>query len=402
MVNVMHSAMKSSGRMMVLALAVVPFGAATARGQHARSPARSPVTQICVNGQCTDDSSRVAVLRLMDTVDSLRRIYLDKPIAPAERERMSEQMSDMIRQLTEMSQRAVTIGLQQANEATRSAMMADADAVQSMAMARVVQRVPVEAAPKGWIGLTFVGVSPVMDVRDGEYFVRFLDYPEVETVEPSSPAQRAGIAHGDLLLAFNGQDVTSRAISMTRLLRPNRKITVRMERDGQPHEYSLTVTKAPQSYALRIDDFTAPRAPSPPGAVNAAPPSPAMPVQGVFYGRPSTVVVGVPRVGSGFSFSWSDEMAGVAGASMSTLNPDFARNLHLGADHGVLVIDAPSGTPAADAGLRNGDIVVQVAGEDVASVRELRRALERRASQATIELQIVRDKHKQTIKIKND
>jgi serine protease Do len=123
----------------------------------------------------------------------------------------------------------------------------------------------------------------------------------------------------------------------------------------------------------------------------------------VFYVTPRPAATnGVAWVGSAFNSSGPDGMAGVAGASMSTLNPDFARNLHLGADHGVLVIDAPAGTPAADAGLRNGDIVVKVGGVDVASVREMRRALERRAGEDSIELQIVRDKHKQTLKINND
>jgi C-terminal processing protease CtpA/Prc len=402
MVNVMHSAMKNPGKTMALALAFAPLGARAAHAQEARTSPRSHA-QICVNGQCTDDTSRVLVVRLMGKVDSLQRIFLGKPMSADDRERVKGQMEVMIRQLTDLSQNAVAFGLQEANDATREAMN---DAARQMYQLRVEPRVTADATPKGWIGLTFVGV-PVTDVRDGEYYVQFLDYPEVESVEPASPAQRAGIAHGDLLLSFNGQDVTSRAISMTRLLQPNRKIVVRMERNGEPHDYSLVVAKAPQSYASRMDDFTAPRAPAPPTAPVMAemptPPAAAPAPRGVFYVSPQPAPVnGMVRAGSSFSFNGSDEMAGVAGASMSTLNPDFAKNLHLGADHGVLVIDAPAGTPAAEAGLRNGDIVVKVGGVDVATVREMRRALERRAGEDTIELQIVRDKHKQTIKINND
>jgi C-terminal processing protease CtpA/Prc len=399
MVNVMHSAMKSSGKTMALALALAPLGAGAVHAQEARTSPRSHA-QVCVNGECADDTSRVLVVRLMGKVDSLQRIFLGKPMSADDRERVKTQMEAMIRQLTDLSQNAVAFGLQEANEATREAMN---DAARQAYQLRVAPRVTADATPKGWIGLTFVGV-PVTDVRDGEYYVQFLDYPEVESVEPASPAQRAGIAHGDLLLSFNGQDVTSRAISMTRLLQPNRKIVVRMERNGEPHDYSLVVAKAPQSYALRMDDFTAPRPPAPPvPAEMPSPPAAAPTPRGVFYVSPQPATVnGVARAGSSFSFNTSEDMAGVAGASMSTLNPDFAKNLHLGADHGVLVIDAPAGTPAADAGLRNGDIVVKVGGVDVATVREMRRALERRAGEDTIELQIVRDKHKQTLKITND
>jgi serine protease Do len=381
---------------MAMALALAPLGAASARArQAARAPVRSH-TQICINGQCTEDTSRVVVLRLMDKVDSLKRIYLDKPITPDERERMAEQMSDWIRQLTDLSQNAMVLGLQQADEATRQAMN-DAAVAQRLYRVRVMPRMTADAAPKGWIGFTTAG-APLEDVRDGEYYVQFLDYPEVETVEPASPAERAGIVHGDVLVSFNGQDVTSRAISMTRLLRPDHKIILRMERNGQPREFAVVVAKAPQNYVSRIDDFTAPRAPD---ALGAATPSVAPAPAAVYFPKAPTPPGGVVRAGSSVSFNFEDA-AGVAGASMSTLNADFARNLHLGVDHGVLVINAPSGTPAAEAGLRNADVIVKVGGQDVATVRELRRALERRAAVGTIELQIIRDKHKRTIKFNND
>lgn len=396
MVTVMHSSMKRPGRTMAMALAFAPLGAVAVRAQQAaRPPARSH-TQICINGQCTDDTSRVVVLRLMDKVDSLKRIYLDKPITPDQRREMSEQMADWIRQLTDLSQNAMTLNLQQADEATRQAM--NEAAAQGVFRVRVAPRMTADAAPKGWIGFTTAGVS-LTDVRDGEYYVQFLDYPEVETVEPASPAERAGIVHGDVLVAFNGQDVTSRAISMTRMLRPDHKITVRMERDGQPRDFSVVVAKAPQNYVSRIDDFTAPRAPDAP--VVASPPMPAPAPQPVFFPNVPEPPSRTVRAGSSFGFSF-DDVGGVAGASMSTLNPDFARNLHLGVDHGILVINAPDGTPAARAGLRNADIIVKVDDDDVATVRELRRALQRRAGARNVELQIIRDKHKRTIRLNND
>jgi hypothetical protein len=404
MVNVMHSLMKSPGRTMALALALAPLGAAAARAQQssAQPPARTHAHVVCVDGQCTEDSSRVIVVRLMDKVDSLQRIFLGRPITPEQRARMSEQMSDMIRQLTDLSQNAVAFGLQQAGEGMRIGLAA---ADSAMTQWQLSPRLAQDAAPKGWIGLTFVG-APLEDVHDGEYFVRFLDYPEVESVEPASPAQRAGIARGDLLMAFNGQDVTARAISMTRLLQPDRKIVVRLEHNGEPHDYSLVVAKAPRSYMLRMGDFSAPRAPAAPAeapvmaAQPPTPPAPApAPVTGFYRGGSTPAAAAAPSVSF---FNFDSDRAPVAGAEMSTLNADLARNLNLGVDHGVMVISAPSGTPAAEAGLRSADIIVKVAGDDVASVRALRRALERHSADQIIELQIVREKRRQTLRINND
>ncbi len=395
MLNAMYDSMKKPGRAMALALVLAPLGAASARAQQNQHTVRVR-TQVCANVQCLDDTTRVIVSRLMDRIDSLQHIFLGQPIAPEQRDSMKQEIADMLRHLTELQGKAVVFGLQQAEEGMRQAM---ADQDPRIATFQVAPRIPDAAAPKGWIGLTFVG-APVTDVQDGEYFVRFLDYPEVESVEPASPAEHAGILRGDLLLAFNGQDVTARAISMTHLLRPDHKVVVRLERDGRPHDYSLVVAKAPQNYAARMGDFAAPRAPAAPDPM----PEPARAPRAVFYGRPAAPPAPVSPVaaapaGSYFSFNFD---GGVAGAELSTINADLARNLNLGVDHGVLVLKAPEGTPAARSGLRAGDIIVRAAGQDVASVRDFRRVLERHSADASVELQVVRDKHTRTIKFKND
>jgi len=87
-------------------------------------------------------------------------------------------------------------------------------------------------------------------------------------------------------------------------------------------------------------------------------------------------------------------------ATMKTLSPDLGRAV--GVDKGVLVLDAPPGSPAADAGLKAGDVIVKAAGAAVASVGELRRTLERHAGESAVELQIVRERKTRTVKLAND
>jgi PDZ domain len=395
----MHDSMKSSGRTMALILAMAPLGTAAARAQQAPRAAAGSRTQICVNGQCTDDSARVVVVRLMNKVDSLQRIFLGQPIGPEQQARMKAQIETMIRRLTDLQSNAVAFGLQQAAEATRQAMRdADQNIFEMQATSQAMQ----DAAPKGWLGFTTAG-APLEEIRDGEYYVRFLDYPEVQSVEPESPAQRAGILTGDLLMAFNGKDVTSHSISMTRLLEPDRKIVVRLERNGQPHEYSLIVAKAPHAFMMRLGDFSAARAPL---ARPGMPPDPAAPPvvapRAIYLPKIAAAPPAGPTAWSGSVLNFDSERAPVAGAEMSTLNPDLARNLNLGVDHGVLVINAPSGTPAAQGGLRNADVIIKVAGDEVTSVRELRRVLERHGADSVIVMQIVREKQTRTLRVRND
>lgn len=389
MVNVMRSSMINSGRTIALAVALTPLAARSALAQQNPRSTVEVRVHACALGRCADDSSRVVVTVLMNKLDSLQRIFLGTPIAPEQQERMASEMSDMLSRIAELQRGAVEMGFERAGEASRKAM-ADAG-VAAMLQYQPASQIPPEAVPKGWIGLTFVG-APVDNVRHGEYFVRFLDYPEVESVEPDSPAERAGIAHGDLLLAFNGQDVTTQDISMTKLLEPEHKVIVRMERDGVDRDYPLIVARAPQMFVRRRVDFATPEAPVGIRGLLAEPPAPpswttgAVPAPAPAPRAPVTV------------FNFSPAMAAVAGASMSPVNPDLGRAF--GVDRGVLVLQTPHGTVAEQSGLRAGDVIVRAAGAAVSTVDELRRVLERHAADATVELRIVRDRKSRTLQLK--
>ncbi|NNF38784.1 MAG: PDZ domain-containing protein [Gemmatimonadetes bacterium] len=76
----------------------------------------------------------------------------------------------------------------------------------------------------------------------------------------------------------------------------------------------------------------------------------------------------------------------VAGAELTTLSGELAT--YFLADHGLLVTDVAEGTPAADAGLVPGDVIVEAGGRAVVSIDALRAALSARAG--PIQLGVVR------------
>jgi S1-C subfamily serine protease len=67
-------------------------------------------------------------------------------------------------------------------------------------------------------------------------------------------------------------------------------------------------------------------------------------------------------------------VAVLAGAQFATMDVDFAQSL--GLEPGVLVLRVPAGTPAADAGLKAGDVVRTVNGLAVRDVNVLRRVMQ--------------------------
>jgi hypothetical protein len=63
----------------------------------------------------------------------------------------------------------------------------------------------------------------------------------------------------------------------------------------------------------------------------------------------------------------------ILGAQLAPLNPQLAR--YFPVKEGVVVVQVVDGTPASDAGLQGGDIIVAIGAEDVASLSDLRLGL---------------------------
>jgi hypothetical protein len=266
---------------------------------------------------------------------------------------------------------------------------------------------PQEAVVRGWIGIVVSGAPREMRMERNELMMRFLSYPEIASVDPSSPAQRAGLAPGDTLLAYDGQDVRGADISMTRLLRPNAKITIRVRRDGRIKELPVVVAEAPPRITLRRDgEFRGPgqswvftTTPDLGRVPPLAPAAPALPRTGVptvpalATAPPSPVVLPLPRP---YEFSPS----GVAGAQLVTISDGIKRSL--GLQSGVLVVRVPDGTPADASGLKEGDVIVRVERQPVLSVVQVWEIVTRAAQDGArdVDLDLIREKQAREIKLR--
>jgi S1-C subfamily serine protease len=67
---------------------------------------------------------------------------------------------------------------------------------------------------------------------------------------------------------------------------------------------------------------------------------------------------------------------------------------------GVLVTDVPEETPAWKSGLREGDVIINVAGQPVASLNQLRGLVAVHANEHAVPLRIIRDKKPQDVTVK--
>lgn len=192
----------------------------------------------------------------------------------------------------------------------------------------------------------------------------------VTKIEPNSPASKAGLEVNDVILEFGSWKVWS-AAQLARLLRetpPGRSVELRVSRAGKMR--NLHATLAARSEHAFMPQFNPPSAVIPPRDFN-------------FRG---------PRVFD-FHFNFAGPVLGVTG---QTLTPQLAAFFGVKQGSGVLVESVEKDSPAAKAGLEAGDCIVKVGSAAIASMSDLRGALENlTGSQVT--LSVVRAKQERTL-----
>ncbi|MCP9495085.1 MAG: DegQ family serine endoprotease [Pyrinomonadaceae bacterium MAG19_C2-C3] len=158
----------------------------------------------------------------------------------------------------------------------------------------------------------------------------------VNSVQPSSPASTAGLRRGDVVTALNGTPVTDSNNLRNRIAatQPGAQVTFTVRRDAGEQQFRATLGERPTETA-RGGSAT-------PERNNAAPET------------------------------------GKLGITVQPLTPELARDMDLrDGTQGLIVANVDPDSPAAEAGLRKGDILEEVNGQQVRLTTDLRTALDR-------------------------
>ncbi len=177
---------------------------------------------------------------------------------------------------------------------------------------------------RGWLGVYIQPLSPELAAQ----FKLPADKGAlVADVIKDGPAEKAGIKRGDVIVAYDGQEVKS-AHDLPRLVAQTpvgREVKVKLVRQGR----ELTL-------AVKIGELK-PEA----GAPTA--------------GRTDTLA------------DW--------GLQVQEITPEIARQLGVKADKGLVVTQVAPGTPAAQAGLKRGDVILEADRHQVSAPAQLEAAL---------------------------
>ncbi|MDP9177964.1 MAG: PDZ domain-containing protein [Gemmatimonadota bacterium] len=250
-------------------------------------------------------------------------------------------------------------------------------------------------ASRGWVGVAYTTGVGTTD-RNGAMV--FTDYPVIESIEPNSPAERAGLSAGDTILAMNSQDLRKTPLPVATMVQPGKKIVFRFRRNAV-REVTLTVAPRPggsrESYEVTIfGPAPAPSLGSGPGSqVLLRRPRPAGEVAARAPAAPITPIAAMPSIVLG-----GPRILALAGAELTELNPGLGALAGVDTP-GVFIINVAVGTPAKESGLRPGDVIVKAGSLTISDPGELIRAF-RESNGSLLRLEIIRKKKPQTITLR--
>jgi len=201
----------------------------------------------------------------------------------------------------------------------------------------------------------------------------------VRDVIKDSPADRAGITEGDIIYEFDGKDVEDPG-QLARLVRgkkPGDKVKVVIYRDGEKKTLTVKLSSRPWNPS-RIDWDEVGRC-------------------------ARDIAAKAGRLGNYASKYIKDIFVfrGKLGIEVQDLNKDLAQYFDLKKPEGVLVVNVLDDSPAAEAGIKAGDVIVAVNGEDVTDADDLIDVLRSLNLEKgdTITFKVIRKGHAKEIKL---
>jgi serine protease Do len=273
--------------------------------------------------------------------------------------------------------------------------MQDMRLIRSFGLAALLAAAPLvahaqKAPPKGWLGVL---ITTGIGESNGRGALIFNDYPVIESIDPGSPAERAGLMAGDILISINSQDFKKNPIPMNSLLVPGKKVVFRYKRDNVAKKVGMTVAERPAGTSPRIQLSII--GPDQSRTQRAA-------VEEMMPRRVTTRIPVPPSVSiAPLVFGTGTPSIAVAGAELTQLNDGLREAMNLKAD-GILVVNVVMPSIAGNSGLRAGDVITRVANELVQNPGQLIRLMieAQKEDNSSLALQILRKQKEQNITLR--
>jgi S1-C subfamily serine protease len=225
----------------------------------------------------------------------------------------------------------------------------------------------------GWLGVYIQDID--------EDMAEFEDLPSTDGVLVSgiidgSPAEEAGLKEGDVIVKFDGQDVRSvrRLTNMIEDTKPKTKVDIEILRDGNPRVLACQIGASDSDVWMFGDNdwnYAVPRAPRAPRAPDA---------------------LDTPRPPRAYSFSLGQLSSSYIGVGLLEMSEQLAAAMSA-ADGGALINEIEKDSPAEKAGLKAGDVIVEIDHKKIEDNDDVRRAIQKKKDGEVATVRVLRGKN---------
>lgn len=190
---------------------------------------------------------------------------------------------------------------------------------------------------RGYLGVMIQDVNPALEK---EFQLKNTQGALVSDVTPKSPAEKAGLKSGDLILDFNGKKVTdSRHLKLeVARTRPGESVPVKILRDGETKTLDITVKELPGTEQIAKNDSNHP-----------------------------------------------DDNGTLNGVTVADIDGNARQQFDLpGTIKGVVITEVDPNSPSAEAGLKPGDVIQEINRKPVKTAEEAVKMTEKATDKTTL------------------
>jgi serine protease Do len=200
----------------------------------------------------------------------------------------------------------------------------------------------------------------------------------ITQVVKDSPAEKAGLRKDDVILRLDGENVTS-VRKLNRLvseIAPDHSVRITISRNGAEQELTATIGKRNNSLMARD----------------------------MFRGEPKIWKWASPQFEPGDLFNNNGDLSFTLtnsrriGVSTMQLTKQLADYFGVTAGRGVLVTAVTDDGPAAKAGVKAGDVITAIDGEEIDSPGDISRVIAKK-KEGDVTLTVIRNKSQQTFRV---
>ena len=210
----------------------------------------------------------------------------------------------------------------------------------------------------GWLGVSIQDLTTALkEALDYDRDVGVL----VNDVEDDSPADGAGIREGDIIIEYDGRDIsnTGSLIRKVRATDPGDEVEIVLVRKGQVMTVTATIDEKPKGLESWFEHGK--------------------------KGKPSILKV-------------QEDRGGWLGVHLQNLTDQLGEYFGVSDGEGVLVTEVVKDSPAEKADLQAGDVIVSYDGDDIDDVDELVEAVFESEIGEVVEIEVMRNKKRRTIR----